>query len=64
MSRFNPGSPLRLQQTDLLDSPFSKRSIEDGGVTGEGYANYMKAKGELDEVVKDLDVKLNRVLAK
>jgi chromosome segregation ATPase len=63
MSRLNAGSPLKLQQTDLLDSPFGKSS-EDGGVTGEGYANYMKAKGELDEVVKDLDVKLNRVLAK
>jgi hypothetical protein len=30
----------------------------------EGYANYMKAKQELDETIKDLDVKLNRVLAK
>lgn len=63
MSRLNPGSPIRLQQTDLLDSPFGITN-EDGGVTGEGYANYMKAKGELDDVVRDLDVKLNRVLAK
>lgn len=30
----------------------------------EGYANYMKAKQELDDTIKDLDVKLNRVLAK
>lgn len=30
----------------------------------EGYANYMKARQELDETMKDLDVKLNRVLAK
>ena len=31
---------------------------------GEGYQNYLKAKSDLDEVIKDLDVKLNRVLAK
>jgi hypothetical protein len=31
---------------------------------GEGYQNYMKAKADLDDVIKDLDVKLNRVLAK
>lgn len=30
----------------------------------EGKANYLKAKIELDETIKDLDVKLNRVLAK
>lgn len=30
----------------------------------EGVANYQKALGELDYTIKDLDVKLNRVLAK
>ncbi len=30
----------------------------------EGQKNYEKAKRELDETIKDLDVKLNRVLAK
>ena len=30
----------------------------------EGLANYLKMKQELDETIKDLDVKLNRVLAK
>ena len=31
---------------------------------GEGYQSYLKAKNDLDDVIKDLDVKLNRVLAK
>lgn len=38
----------------------NNRDIENG----EGYQNYQKAKNELDDVIKDLDVKLNRVLAK
>jgi hypothetical protein len=38
----------------------NNRDIENG----EGYQNYLKAKNELDDVIKDLDVKLNRVLAK
>ena len=30
----------------------------------EGHKDYMRAKGELDDVIKDLDGKLNKVLAK
>lgn len=56
------GSPLKLKETEF-DNPFAPHEPEEG-VTGEGYANYLRAKADLDEVVKDLDVKLNRVLAK
>lgn len=38
----------------------NNRDVENG----EGYQNYLKAKNDLDDVIKDLDVKLNRVLAK
>ena len=31
---------------------------------GEGWEAYMKVKGDLDDTIKDLDTKLNRVLAK
>ena len=30
----------------------------------EGYTSYLRMKQELDDTIKDLDVKLNRVLAK
>ena len=31
---------------------------------GEGWEAYIKVKGDLDDTIKDLDTKLNRVLAK
>jgi hypothetical protein len=57
------GSPIRLQQTEYPESPFSPTSNHEP-VTGEGYASYLRAKSDLDDVIKDQDVKLNRVLAK
>ena len=59
----NGGSPLKLQQTSFDEiSGFTPNLAPED--LGEGHANYQRAKQELDETIKDLDVKLNRVLAK
>ena len=60
----NGGSPLKLQQTSFDElSPFIPNHLPPEEL-GEGHANYLRAKQELDDTIKDLDVKLNRVLAK
>ena len=33
-------------------------------IEGEGWEKYMSTKRELDDTIKDMDVKMNRVLAK